>query len=167
MIFIRSTGLDFPSKRFDFCASYELQRNWERFNEILEALDWDSLTFLLHSTQFHEQAPCFDDQCWDSFLAKMKPRIATIKSAAYDCFPEWRATFTEALPAKVKLLARDKFPSSFNQKNRYLYRANDEKGTLDQLTRIANMSTSTTAAPALIKTTRSQTTTKVQSSPPC
>ncbi|KAF8247558.1 hypothetical protein K440DRAFT_643630 [Wilcoxina mikolae CBS 423.85] len=116
-----------PSRSFDFAAGYELVRCWERYMHIANAVDWNILTLLLHSPQLQEQVRCFDDLRWKAVVYAVKQRRISIKLAGYDCFPEWRNTFQEALPWHETLLIQDGFPTTWNDDTRYKYRCGDGK----------------------------------------
>ncbi|KAF8538466.1 hypothetical protein BDD12DRAFT_885166 [Trichophaea hybrida] len=116
-----------PSRGFDFAAGYELVRCWERYMHIANAVDWNTLTLLLHSPQFQEQVHCFDDVRWKAVVDAVKKRRISIKLAGYDCFPEWRNTFQAALPWNETLLIQDEFPTTWNDDTRYKYRCGDGK----------------------------------------
>jgi hypothetical protein len=111
-----------PSVRLDFLNAYELVASWERYNRIASATDWNTLTILLHSDHFCQQAREYPEERWNLIVEALRNRLISVKSVGYECFPKWRKTFDHALPGQEDLLVDDGFPVKWRNFARYKYR---------------------------------------------
>lgn len=99
------------SPSFDFKAGHEQVCSWKRYVDVANAVDWNLLTILLHSSRFRELVRDLDEDQWATLLEALEERNISIKPAGYACFPEWRDTFRTALPGQ-DVLSDDGFPAT-------------------------------------------------------
>lgn len=102
-----------PSPAVDFAVGHQHVSSWKRYAEVAAAADWNLLTLLLHSAWFRTRAHGLCAEEWAALVDALVRRRISLKSAGYECFPEWRATFAAALPG-LNLLADDGFGADWN-----------------------------------------------------